>query len=187
MKSSHYVRGLGTGIIIAAAVLSIAFSFRDQTMSNKEIMEKAEALGMVREENVLFLKAEGKAEDEEKGTLGTAGNQAAEMVQEEEASDQAATLPPAEESAEEGDLSSAEISGGRTEPYGASDVAITITPGMCSEDIADLLEAAGLVGKSENFISYLEKCGYQNSIQTGDYVFGSDSTYEEIAETISGH
>ncbi len=49
MKLKYYLRGLGIGIIGTAIVMGIALSGKKETLSDEEIIERAEVLGMVME------------------------------------------------------------------------------------------------------------------------------------------
>lgn len=51
MKLKYYLRGLGIGIILTTIILMIASSGEKSTMTDKEIIERAHALGMVMAEN----------------------------------------------------------------------------------------------------------------------------------------
>ncbi|MGN1179848.1 MAG: hypothetical protein ACI4SD_01450, partial [Suilimivivens sp.] len=47
MKLKYYLRGLGTGIIVTAVILGITLGNKKETLSDREIMERAAELGMV--------------------------------------------------------------------------------------------------------------------------------------------
>lgn len=46
MNLKYYLRGLGIGIVVTALIMSIAAGGKKETLSDKEIMERARALGM---------------------------------------------------------------------------------------------------------------------------------------------
>lgn len=48
MKLKYYLRGLGIGIIVTAIVMTIANAGRGKSLTDEEIMERAEQLGMTR-------------------------------------------------------------------------------------------------------------------------------------------
>ncbi len=54
MKLKYYLRGLGIGIILTTIILTISYSGRKLELTDEEIIQKAEALGMVMEEDSLF-------------------------------------------------------------------------------------------------------------------------------------
>lgn len=64
MKLKYYLRGLGIGIIITTIVLMIVYSGHKTEMTDAEIIQKAEALGMVMKEEPLFSNSETNKETE---------------------------------------------------------------------------------------------------------------------------
>ena len=53
MKLKYYLRGLGIGILVTAVIMGITQESRKQTLSDREIRERAAALGMVEPGNSL--------------------------------------------------------------------------------------------------------------------------------------
>ena len=64
MQLKSYLRGLGTGIFIAAVLMGIALSSGKNSMTDEEVKQRAAQLGMVEEDSVL-LKKELKENDSE--------------------------------------------------------------------------------------------------------------------------
>lgn len=50
MKRKYFLRGLGMGIVVTASVLTISHRAEEPSLSDREIIERAEALGMVKKE-----------------------------------------------------------------------------------------------------------------------------------------
>ena len=46
MKLKYYLRGLGIGIIVTAVIMGVTSASRQETLSDREIMERAAELGM---------------------------------------------------------------------------------------------------------------------------------------------
>ena len=67
MKLKYYLRGLGTGVIVATIVLAISFSARKTEISEEEIVARAMQLGMVMPET------ESEAEDADVQSSGEDG------------------------------------------------------------------------------------------------------------------
>ena len=66
MKLKYYLRGLGIGIIVTTLVLMVAFSGKKEKLSDQEIMQRAEQLGMVMaDEGQTETEPETEAETEE--------------------------------------------------------------------------------------------------------------------------
>lgn len=57
MKLKYFLRGLGSGVVITALILSIAHGGDKETMSDQEIIRRAEQLGMVQQERDLLAEA----------------------------------------------------------------------------------------------------------------------------------
>ena len=47
MKLKYYLRGLGIGILVTAVIMGVTQGSRKETLSDREIRERAAALGMV--------------------------------------------------------------------------------------------------------------------------------------------
>lgn len=57
MKLKYFLRGLGSGVVVTALILSIAHGGDKETMSDQEIIRRAEQLGMVQQERDLLTEA----------------------------------------------------------------------------------------------------------------------------------
>ena len=53
MKLKYYLRGLGIGILVTAVIMGVTQGSRKETLSDREIRERAAALGMVEPGNSL--------------------------------------------------------------------------------------------------------------------------------------
>lgn len=53
MKLKYYLRGLGIGIIVTAVIMGVASGNRKETLSDREIKERAAALGMIEQGTLL--------------------------------------------------------------------------------------------------------------------------------------
>ena len=49
MKLKYYLRGLGIGILVTAVIMGVTQGSRKETLSDREIRERAAALGVPRE------------------------------------------------------------------------------------------------------------------------------------------
>lgn len=180
MKLKYYLRGLGIGLFIATIILSISFSARDKTLTNVEIMNKAEELGMVKAEDVDRTVSEKleKIRQEETAKEETAEEEAAkeETAKEEALVEETVEEISQEEVAEEDNPESITTEGSIT---------IVISSGMWSEEVSELLENKQMIDSAGEFNSYLVKNGYQHKIRTGEYTFSHGISFEEIAKTIT--
>ncbi len=76
MNLKYYLRGLGIGIVVTALIMSIAAGGKKETLSDKEIMERARALGMTEtgtllEESLAGGNASGDEDSKDKDALNT--------------------------------------------------------------------------------------------------------------------
>lgn len=63
---------------------------------------------------------------------------------------------------------------------------ITITSGMSSTGVSNLLEEIGIIQDSKEFDTFLRNGGYSRKILVGSYEVSSDASFEEIAKKITG-
>lgn len=69
MRFKYYLRGCGLGILFTSIVLTVAFHTRGvKEISDEEVIRRAEALGMVMDED-----SEDSEDSENPGDLGGAG------------------------------------------------------------------------------------------------------------------
>ena len=84
MNLKYYLRGLGIGVVVTALIMGIAAGRTRETLSNEEIKERARALGMVEESQVLadMLAKEEEASPEDENTPGAASDALSASVSE---------------------------------------------------------------------------------------------------------
>lgn len=68
---------------------------------------------------------------------------------------------------------------------GSADVSFTIIKGMSSDEAADVLAKAGLVGDAKEFNRYIIDAGKASVILPGNYTLPANATYEEIMKAIT--
>ena len=174
MKLKYYLRGLGIGILVTAAILTIVYHTKG-SMSDSQIMKRAAQLGMVMastEDDTLF--AQKTQVDTTIGETGTISvEETTTVVETTEAVTEASTEKPTEAPTE-----------APTEPAVAEAV-LTISPGMYSESVSAELVRLGIITNQKEFNSYLVNNGYAECIQTGDFKIKADMSYDEIARIIT--
>ena len=192
MKLKYYLRGLGIGIIVTTLVLMVAFSGKKEKLSDQEIMQRAEQLGMV-------MADEGQTE------TGTEENTGAEAQPETE-QDVQNTEEGTEENADENTENASEP---ETEPQTeaaaepaapedttgnvvgevkqetSGEVAFTVKSGESSDTVAFNLYKAGLVDDATAFNSYMISKGYDSRLRTGDFKIRSGASYDEILKVLA--
>ena len=174
MKLKYYLRGLGIGILVTAAILTIVYHTKG-SMSDSQIMKRAAQLGMVMastEDDTLFAQTtQVDTTIEETGTISV--EETTTVVETTEAVTEASTEKPTEAPTE-----------APTEPA-AAEAVLTISPGMYSESVSAELVRLGIITNQKEFNSYLVNNGYAECIQTGDFKIKANMSYDEIARIIT--
>lgn len=174
MKLKYYLRGLGIGILVTAAILTIVYHTKG-SMSDSQIMKRAAQLGMVMastEDDTLFAQTtQVDTTIEETGTISV--EETTTVVETTEAVTEASTEKPTEAPTE-----------APTEPA-AAEAVLTISPGMYSESVSAELVRLGIITNQKEFNAYLVNNGYAECIQTGDFKIKADMSYDEIARIIT--
>jgi cytoskeletal protein RodZ len=220
MNWKHFLRGLGAGIIFTAIIMLVAYmtsgSYR---ISDEEIIERAEKLGMVMEEKSIVAEnpetetdAELKAELSETSTESTNTEEAAsettttevttteatttekvtteksttekattEKATTEKATTEKATTEKATTEKKTTEKSTTE-SGVNTQYITAE---ITVTSGMGSEEIAKLVQDAGIIEDYKDFDNYLNQNGYSQKLSVNTFKLNSGMSYEELAKELT--
>ncbi len=202
MKLKYFLRGVGVGIIFGALVMLVAyFTSGASKLSDKEIIERAENLGMVKAEDMVITNS--KEDDNTVVDTTEANNKADESTQ--------ATTTEGETTETKADDSTAAttqsdiIQGTDVSLEGVVDESInttteetpeetpdstyvtakiTVTSGMSSYEVALMLQNAGIIDDCDEFDSYLNENGYSTQIRINDYEFNSNMTYEELAKAL---
>lgn len=188
MKLRYYLRGIGLGVIVAAAICICASMNNKKTMSDAEIKERAKQLGMVEETTLLANAAEEKLTEEEAETLVEESTVPVETVEatEPETEEEIPTPTPEvtpeptpEATPEPTPEPTPEQS--NTEEY----VLFEVKSGSGSDTVARNLESAGLVKNAGEFDKYLCANGYDRRIRAGSHEIPKNASEEEIAKIIS--
>lgn len=204
MKLKYYLRGLGIGIIITTIVLMISFSMHKETISDEQIIARAEALGMEFSEDTLFPK---ETEDTETTTEASEMTETSEDTQtkddksdtektddakpEDTASDEAEDAQDSENGQDVNNSEQADSESAENEPAKEDaaenegdaekeDYLLTINRGAVCRDICEELYENGLVDDSEALRVYLGNVGYASNISVGKYKIPYGLSYEEI-------
>lgn len=204
MKLRYYLRGIGIGIIIAAAIC-ICASMRKGTMSDDEVRQKAKELGMTESGNVLSdmaapvetqaetetaasdyveTVAEPVAESETEAIEtpveeSTVIDVAEEQKEQEPSSEAEAAEPPSQEPSEEAKEEQKPVVTGDT-------VTIVIEKGNGSDTVARKLASAGLISDAAAYDKWLIQNGYDRVLAAGTHQIPKGASEEEIAKILSG-
>lgn len=179
MKLKYYLRGLGIGILVTAVIMGVTQGSRKETLSDREIRERAAALGMVEPGNSL-------------ADLEAAETPAATEIPEAAETPAATKIPEAIETpaATEAPAATPEVTARPTqkpaEEEEGSSYTFEIQAGDSSYQVAYRLQQAGLVADARDFDNYLCSKGYDRKLKTGSYEIPETATEEEISEILCG-
>lgn len=181
MKLKYYLRGLGIGILVTAVIMGVTQGSRKETLSDREIRERAAALGMVEPGNSLadLEAAETPAATETPEAAETPAATEAPAATEVPA----ATEAPA--STETPEVTARPTQKPAEEEEGSS-YTFEIQAGDSSYQVAYRLQQAGLVADARDFDNYLCSKGYDRKLKTGSYEIPETATEEEISEILCG-
>lgn len=198
MKLKYFLRGLASGIVVTTLLLTISHNAKKDNISEQEIIERAEKLGMVMEEETDLLSAaltpkgeptaEPTAVPESTGEAQTASQITGEPTKgaEMELTQKPTQEPvltqepvPTQEPTKEPTQIPTE------EPVSSEKKVLTIVSGMWSDKVASELQAMGLVESASEFDQYLISNGYADKIVVGTFEIPAGASYDEIARIIT--
>lgn len=195
MKLKYFLRGLGAGIIFGAVIMLVAYmTSGGYKLSDKEIISRAEKLGMVMQEDQTASSgdADGKSDittTESPLTEDNSESVTTEVEKEDKTTEEKTTVEETTEEVTEDTVTTEAVT---TEENTSArqdgeytTAKITVVGGMGSEQVAELLEEAGIIKDVADFDSYLNKNGYSTRIEIGTFEVNSGMTYEEIATILS--
>lgn len=205
MKLKYYLRGLGIGIIVTAVIMGVASGNRKETLSDREIRERAAELGMVEQSGSLAEMAQEEAGEtpttEPKATAAAEPEATASTEPTAEPTATASTEPTAEPTATAStDPTKEPKATASTEPTtepkataaresaeAAKTVIIEIKSGDGSYTVCQKLEQKGLIDSASDFDTYLYNNGYDRKLRAGSHEIPADAKPEEIAEILCGN
>lgn len=207
MKLKYYLRGLGIGIVVTAVIMQVAQGHRKETLSDREIKERAAALGMVEQSSLLAdLETTPEAlqateeplpeetvqalpeETPESTPAGMPEETAGPTETPEEEAPQIPTTAPKETPGKDaGQPEDASPTDSETVPAASSgeEVTIEILSGEGSYTICQKLEKAGLIASASDFDVYLYTNGYDRKLRIGSYQVPVGAEPETIAAILT--
>lgn len=191
MKLKYYLRGLGIGILVTAVIMGVTQGSRKETLSDREIRERAAALGMVEPGNSLadLEAAETPAATAIPEAIETpAATEIPEAIETPAATEtpEAAETPAATEAPAATPEVTARPTQKPAEEEEGSSYTFEIQAGDSSYQVAYRLQQAGLVADARDFDNYLCSKGYDRKLKTGSYEIPETATEEEISEILCG-
>ena len=199
MKAKYYLRGLGIGVIVAVVIMGVTQDGRKETLSDREIMERAAELGMVEAGGSLADMAEAATQEEKEEEALTAqmpGNEVEEKPSEEstEAPTEKPTETPTEKPTEtptetptEKPTETPKATAEETSSKASSGtVLIEVKSGEGSYTICQKLVEKGLITSATEFDNYLYTGGYDRKLRAGSFEIPEGAQPEEIAKILCG-
>lgn len=203
MKAKYYLRGLGIGVIVAVVIMGVTQDGRKETLSDREIMERAAELGMVEAGGSLADMAEAATQEEKEEEALTAqmpGNEVEEKPSEEsteaptekptETPEEMATEKPTETPTETPTEKPTETPKATAEETlskaSSGTVLIEVKSGEGSYTICQKLVEKGLITSATEFDNYLYTGGYDRKLRAGSFEIPEGAQPEEIAKILCG-
>lgn len=197
MRLKYFMRGLGSGIVLTAAV--VALTTKPQ-ISDAEIIERATELGMVSKDETGLDEgdltglskedaANNKDTDNEKSDKNENNkidqnlnneNTKDESTKDETSKDEISTDKTSGTTDQKSVATKAEESENTNQ-----NLKVTINGGMHSYAVSRILEDAGVIDDAKKFDQYLVKYDFQTRIIPGTYEIKEGSSYDQIAQIIT--
>lgn len=193
MKLKYYLRGLGLGILVTAALMTYIHSGDRAVMTDSEIRARARELGM--KDSVVLSElagAEPETESETEQPLET--ETVTKTIRETETEAATETMRETEtpeetegarepEAVQETEERESEIPPAERQADGA---VIQINRGDGSEVVSRRLAEAGMVDSAASYNAYLCQNGYDKRLSIGVHEIPAGATKEEIAKILTG-
>ena len=186
MKLKYYLRGLGIGMIVTALILGISFSHRQgqetQILTDDQIRERAEQLGMVDSSELTLAALQNSVQQAQENTEKTEASPEPDTEETTTTSEPETTVAPENTMEPETTPQPETIVASEA----AQTVTVTVKKGASSGSVSSRLQEAGVVEDAKTFDNYLCNNGYSRSINPGTYEIVPGTSEEEIAKIITG-
>ena len=206
MKLKYYLRGLGIGIIVTTIVLTISNATGGKSMSDEDVIKRAEALGMVMEEDASGSRLKDQMQDTQEETAATEEDTQEEDTQEDttaaeadtqdagQTADDTQTTDDAQATDEstdgqttdgqEADAQTQKETPVENQEADAQSYRLVVNAGAVCRQICDELQDNGVIDNSEELRKYLGDNGYAKQISPGNYEIPYGASFEEIAQIL---
>lgn len=179
MKLKYYLRGAGIGIIVAVLIMVIGGG--GATMTDAQVIKRAEELGMVK----------STATSEKISDHINKKKDQSEAASSEATPDESTPAEPSASEPESGQSQSAAQDPGTPVPEGTAGIAdegnsvkITVEVGMLSDKISQRLAEAGLVPNADEYNKFLISKGYDSKMYAGVCTIPKGADFEQIAQIL---
>ena len=187
MKLKYFMRGLGLGIVLTTLIITI--SNPKQKLTDDQIKNRAEKLGMVMKDEKssnldkalkdMDLSTTPKPSDSVKPTKIPTPEPTVKPTME-------PTKAPKDDSSSSKDTSKDTSKDSDKKQKDQSDkVMVTIRSGMSSSQVAKLLVSKGLIEDAQAFNHYLVNLNKSGLIRVGKFSVSKDANYDDIIDIIT--
>lgn len=191
MKLKYYLRGLGVGVVATAIICSIANGIGDESLTTQQIIQQAQDLGMVSQDDYNAVKndlADAKKsitdlQNEQEKENETSNDE--QNNPENEPDDNTIANTNETEASDSDNVTTQEtyIEGSVSE---STTVKFNITQGMSSQAVSELLAEKGIIPDAIDFNNYVVESGNVNDLQVGEYEVKSGESYDTIIGKLTG-
>lgn len=207
MKLKYYLRGLGIGIAVTALLMGYSnknraaepkaevateetagdlLADRNGEATTEEVIEQSTVENVTVETDSAETSEEETSQEETASELESSTQEAETITETESVTETETESVQAEETTDkkEQTQSGTEADAGNALPQ--TTIEINIVRGDDSGTVARKLQNAGMVESATEYDAYLMQHGYDKKIRVGKVEIPVDSTWQEIAEYISG-
>lgn len=209
MKFKYFLRGLGFGIVFSAIICLTAYQGNSSpVITDEEIIRRAEALGMVKQEDkvgeLLGIGKDSQDADTDETSQTNTETQQQEISEEtseesEESKDSDSEkisetgknpktenrITEQEEKKTEASTEKQETTTEEQSDQKKNTVKLTIERGASSFPVCQKLQELGMIENASDFDTYLVENGYASRIRVGEHTLKKGMSYKDIAEAIS--
>ncbi len=187
MNKKYFLKGLGSGLILAAiafiAGISIGTDATDTT-ANEETTEVVVAEATTEEATEAATEEVVEATEEAtEDVTEEVAEEAAEEATEEEVTEEATEEVTTEEATTE-EATTEEVTTEEATTEATKGGSVTVKAGNSCMTVAKKLHNIGVIDDEEDFYMYMYNNGYSTKILQGTFTFTGDETYEEIAKIL---
>lgn len=191
MKLKYYLRGLGIGVLVTAAIMSFSnknakaeiikeYEQKLQIASGEEYLSEEELTSEAfADENQSYV-PEGNRDEEKEAEIDMAIESALEQ---EKADDYEGQQTAADSNAQ----IQSEVQGEATQPAGeqTAQVRIEVEPGDSAGNVAYKLQEAGVIDNMDEFIVFMQQNGYDKKIRTGPKKINLNDDWDSIGKKLT--
>lgn len=197
VKFKYYLRGCGLGILVASVVFMVSLHTHGGAMSDEKAMQRASELGMIMPDDTETQKEgtqtteipvkETNIPDTQRTTQAVTqkipqkDTDTQKQTEKDTSAEQKSTQKESEKKSEE----KKKTQDSEKKEEKEEKVSITIKGGEVCREIAQDLQAKGMIKDSEDFRKYMQDHNYARYIRVGTFTLKKGMNYSEIAKVLT--